>query len=93
VDFIIEQISGAGQVSAKKIFGEYGLLSDRKMVALICDDRLIIKSTAAARSFIGEVVEAQPYPGARACFLISGKKWDDRECMNNLIRISAKNLP
>jgi len=27
VDFILEQISGAGEISAKKMFGEYALYS------------------------------------------------------------------
>ena len=34
IDFIIEQISDAGVVSARKMFGEYGIYCDGKMVAL-----------------------------------------------------------
>jgi hypothetical protein len=34
VDFILDQIEGAGTVSAKKMFGEYGIYCDDKMVAL-----------------------------------------------------------
>jgi DNA transformation protein len=45
VDYIVEQSAGAGTMTAKKMFGEYGLYCDGKIVALICDDQLFIKPT------------------------------------------------
>jgi len=65
VDFIIDQILAAGDVSAKKMFGEYGLYCGGKMVASICDDQLFVKTTAAGRSLLKTVTEASPYPGAK----------------------------
>ncbi len=93
VDFIVEQIAGAGQVFARKMFGEYGLYCDGKMVALICDDQLFVKPTAAGLAHIGEIVEGAPYPGAKPCFLVSGDLWDDSDWLTELIRVSAAELP
>ena len=93
VDFIVEQIAGAGQVSARKMFGEYGLYCDGKMVALVCDDQLFVKPTAAGRAHIGEIVEGAPYPDAKPCFLVSGDLWDDSDWLTELIRVSAADLP
>jgi TfoX/Sxy family transcriptional regulator of competence genes len=93
VDFILEQIADAGTVSAKKMFGEYGIYCDGKMVALVCDDQLFVKPTESGRSFIGNFTEGFPYPGAKACFLITGDKWDNRNWLSELIRISATELP
>ncbi len=42
VDYLLEQMAGAGAVSARKTFGEYGLHLDGKMFALVCDDRLFM---------------------------------------------------
>ena len=64
VDVILEQAEGAGTMTAKKMFGEYGLYLDGKMIALVCDDRLFVKPTLAGRLHIGEVQEEPPYPGA-----------------------------
>jgi TfoX/Sxy family transcriptional regulator of competence genes len=36
VDFIVEQMAKAGAVSARKMFGDYGIYCDGKMVALVC---------------------------------------------------------
>ncbi|RQZ11827.1 competence protein TfoX [Burkholderia sp. Bp9017] len=93
VDFILDQIEGAGTVSAKKMFGEYGIYCDGKMVALVCDDQLFVKQTTKGQNFLGDVTEANPYPGAKACFLISCDKWEDRNWLTNLIRLSAAELP
>ena len=39
VDYLLDQLAGAGGVSAKKMFGEYGLYCDGKMFAIVADDR------------------------------------------------------
>lgn len=92
VDFIVDQIENAGEISAKKMFGEYALYSGEKMFALICDDKLFIKPTKAGRTFIGDVVEAPPYPGAKPSFLIE-EKVEDRGWLSELVRISVEELP
>ena len=92
VDFIVDQIENAGEISAKKMFGEYALYSGEKMFALICDDKLFIKPTQAGRAFMGDVVEAPPYPGAKPSFLIE-EKVEDRGWLSELVRISVEELP
>jgi TfoX/Sxy family transcriptional regulator of competence genes len=93
VDFILEQISEAGDVSAKKMFGEYGLYCDGKMVASICDDQLFVKPTAGGRSLLKTATEASPYPGAKPCFLISADMLEDREALTELIKVTTRELP
>ncbi len=93
VDFILEQITGAGTVEAKKMFGEYTLYCDGKIVALVADDQLYLKMTAAGKALLGAPVEASPYPGAKLCFLIPGEHWDDREWLTRLVQTTAAELP
>ena len=92
VDFISDQIRGAGEIVAKKMFGEYGIYSDGKIFGLICDNKLFIKPTLAGRKFIGNPVEAPPYPGAKPSFLIE-EKIEDSEWLSELVRLSLKELP
>lgn len=93
VDFIAEQISGAGTITAKKMFGEYGIYCDGKIVALVCDDKLFVKPTEAGKAFAGKVKEAPAYPGARLSLLVPADKWDDADWLAKLIRITASELP
>ncbi len=92
VDFLLEQTAGAGSVSAKKMFGEYGLYCNEKLVALVCDDQLFVKPTDAGKGFIGDFIEGCPYPGAKPCLLIPGEKWDDREWLTQLVKLSTAAL-
>jgi TfoX/Sxy family transcriptional regulator of competence genes len=92
VDFIIEQIDIPEQISFKKMFGEYGLYFGDKMFALVCDNQLFIKPTSSGKEYIGDVVEAAPYEGAKPCFLIEDKM-EDRLWLRKLVEISVKELP
>jgi len=92
VDFVMEQIKNAGEITAKKMFGEYGIYANGKIFGLICDNKLYIKPTISGREFIGNVVEAPPYEGAKPSFLIEDKI-EDSDWISELVRISLKELP
>jgi len=93
VDFLVGQMLGAGEVSYKKMFGEYGLYCEGKLAALVCDDKLFVKPTIRGRAYMENVIEASPYPGAKPCFLIAAEKCKDGEWLSELIRITAGELP
>jgi TfoX/Sxy family transcriptional regulator of competence genes len=93
VDFILEQMAGVPDVTARKMFGEFALYSKGKVVALVCDDQLFVKPTDAGKSWIGTVTEGEPYPGAKPCFLIEGDQWEDGDWLSELIRLTAQALP
>jgi TfoX/Sxy family transcriptional regulator of competence genes len=92
VDFILKQISDAGVVAAKKMFGEYGIYCDGKIVALVCDDQLFVKPTPAGVNYLGQVTEGLPYPGAKPWFLIASEQWNDSPWLSQLIKLSAREL-
>ena len=93
VEFLVEQRAGGGTVSAKAMFGEFGIYCDGKMVALVCDDHLFVKPTGGGRAFAAGSEEAPPYPGAKPCLLIDAEKWDDREWLAEIVRITSQELP
>ncbi|RYE02200.1 MAG: TfoX family protein [Sphingobacteriales bacterium] len=92
VDFILDQLHAIKEVSAKKMFGEYGVYSSGKLFGLICDNRLFIKPTTAGRAFIGDVLEAPPYEGAKPSFLID-EKVEDGQWLSELVKLTVKELP
>ncbi|MGY3794525.1 TfoX/Sxy family protein [uncultured Aquimarina sp.] len=92
VDFVVGQIKNTGEIIAKKMFGEYGVYADGKMFGLICDNKLFIKPTTSGRDFIGNIVEAPPYPGAKPSFLIE-EKIEDSDWLSELVSITIKELP
>jgi TfoX/Sxy family transcriptional regulator of competence genes len=92
VEFMADQMGDAGPISYRKMFGEYAIYCHGKVVALVCDNQLFVKQTEGGRSYLGSIVEAAPYPGARLHFLI-GDAFEDREWISGLIKITAEELP
>ena len=92
VEFVTDQIADDCGISFKKMFGEYALYSKGKIVALVCDNQLFIKPTKAGKKYIGEFVEAPPYPGAKNSLLIQGQI-DDSDWLSELVRITERELP
>lgn len=92
VKFISEQIESSGQIRYRKMFGEYALYCNEKVVALICDNQLFIKPSIAGREFIGNVVEQPPYKGAKPSFLIEDQI-ENKEWLSELVRLTEMELP
>ena len=94
VDYVIDQLQSVPTIRAQKMFGEYALYCNSKVVALICDDQLFIKVTAPGTTFVaGHYQEAPPYPGAKPSMLIENDRIEDHEWLCSLIRITEDALP
>ncbi len=81
------------QVRARSMFGEYGLYCDEKIVALVCDDRLFLKPTAASIAVDSELEACPPYPGARDYWLLDERVMDRAEHLRRLVQATADELP
>ena len=94
VDYILDQTSAAGAMSALKMFGEFTLYCNEKVVGLVCDDTLYIKITPQGKSYIGvHYREGVPYQGAKPSMVIDGTLIEDRDWLSDLVSITEKNLP
>jgi TfoX/Sxy family transcriptional regulator of competence genes len=91
VQFVVDQLERAGEISSRKMFGEYALYCNTKVVGLICDNKLFVKPTDAGRKYIGDPVEAPAFPGAKPSFLIEDKL-EDRKWLTELVRITEKEV-
>lgn len=65
VAHLLDLLAGAGEVTARKMFGEYAVYLGGRVVALVCDDRLYVKPTPGARAALAGAPESPPYPGAK----------------------------
>ena len=91
-EYVVEQMSGAGSITFKRMFGEFGIYCDGKIIGSVCDNHLFIKPTEAGRSFVGEITEASPYQGAKPQFLIE-EKIDDAQWLSQLVKVTYGELP
>ena len=68
VEYVVDQVEKAGEITYRHMFGEYGIYSDGKIFGLICDNKLFIKPTNSGRTFIQDIVEAPAYPELNQVF-------------------------
>lgn len=92
VEFIIDQVSSVGEVDYRKMFGEYALYCNGKVVGLICNNKLFVKVTESGKNFAGDIKQASPYKGAKPSFLIE-EQIDDKGWLCKLIELTEKEVP
>jgi DNA transformation protein and related proteins len=94
IEFILDQLRGVGEVRARKMFGEYALYCEDKVVGLVCNDQLFLKITETGRKFVGNnYKEGIAYNGAKPSMLIDGDLIEDHEWIKELVHLTADSLP
>ena len=90
VQYIVDQCSGAGDISVRKMMGDYCIYCNGVIFGLICDNNLYIKETDAGRAALKEEVLRKPYEGAKDYFYIADV--DDRDYLETLVRVTLPQL-
>lgn len=93
---VLEKSMLRPQLSARKLFGEYALTLDAKVVALVCDNQLFLKDTAAGRALVlarsGRLDLQPPYPGAKPSLRLDAEL-DEPALLRELLLCTAAALP
>ncbi|MBC7477974.1 MAG: TfoX/Sxy family protein [Pseudorhodobacter sp.] len=79
-------------LTAKRMFGEYGLYLDGIVVAFICDDTLFIKPTPAALALLPEAEMGAAYPGSKN-YIVACEILDDPDLCARALRAVAADAP
>lgn len=91
LDFILDQLSGAGDVSYRPMMGEYVLYCRGKVIGGIYDDRFLVKPTRSALSMMPDAKKELPYEGAKEMLLVDNL--DDRAFLRELLDALCAELP
>jgi TfoX/Sxy family transcriptional regulator of competence genes len=92
VDELLERVRTLGEVTAKKMFGEYCLYLSGKPVALICDDTLYVKITEDGRELVPDAPLGHPYPGAKVHLAFTPETWPQAP-LTELLQLTYDTLP
>ncbi|WP_027867187.1 TfoX/Sxy family protein [Massilia alkalitolerans] len=92
VDYVTEVAGLGSRLTHKKMFGEYALYLDGKVVAFACDNSLFIKPSKAVTALAPDLPQGPPYPGAKD-YPIADELLDDPEALRRLIEQTAALMP
>ena len=92
VDYVTEVAGLGSRLTHKKMFGEFALYLDGKVVAFACDNSLFIKPSKAVAALAPDLPQGPPYPGAKD-YPIADELLDEPEALRRLIEDTAALMP
>jgi len=87
VQYIVDQCGGAGNIEARKMFGDYGIYCNGKIFGLICDNGFYVKPTEEGRRLLHTEDLRPPYDGAKPYFYIEDV--DDHDFLSALVKVTC----
>lgn len=91
VDFVLDQAGLFPRLGYRKMFGEYALYLDGKVVGFACDNSLFVKITAAPGDW-DSLPRGEAYPGSKP-YLIADELLDQPMRLAALLEATAELLP
>lgn len=92
IAYVHDQCGLGHALTSRRMFGEYALYVEGKVVALVCDNHLFLKSTPAILTLWPNPALGQPFPGAKP-WLVADEWLDEPERLRALLRVTADALP
>lgn len=90
--YIEDQLAGL-DIRTGRMFGEYAIYCDGKVVGFITDDTLFIKPSPVDPAVLEGTVPGPAYPGSKDYHEVPGDLMEDREWLHRAIQATADALP
>lgn len=91
LDFVLEQLSEAGEITYRAMMGEYLLYYRDKLFGGIYDDRFLVKITASSEKLLADAPREEPYEGAKPMLLVT--EIEDKDLLRDLLLAMYEELP
>ncbi len=92
LEYLAEQAGLGGALTFRKMFGEYGVYLDGKVIAFACDNSLFVKASDATGALTAELPKRPPYPGAKP-YPVADELLDDGDALKALLQQTAAAMP
>lgn len=91
-DYVVENLQRAGNVTARKMMGEYCIYYQEKLIGDICDNCLFLKPTESVLRLMPDADRAYPYEGSRTLMVVV-EDVENTELMIEVLSEMYKELP
>ena len=91
VQYVCERLAEAGAITSRKMFGEYGIYCNGKIIGVVCENQLFVKKTEEGARLLTDKQEAQPYTHAKPHFVIDSL--DDSRLLVDFVKVTCDALP
>ena len=91
LQFVLEQLSELQEITYRAMMGEFIIYYRGKIVGGIYDDRLLVKPTKSAISYMPTVTYEIPYENAKEMLLV--EEVDNKDFLTGLFDVMYDELP
>ncbi len=70
INYVCEQLEGIGDISYKKMFGEYMVYLNNKPVIIVCDNIAFVKKLECIKELMKDADVGFPYNGAKEHYIL-----------------------
>ena len=91
LQFVLEQLSELQEITYRTMMGEFIIYYRGKIVGGIYDDRLLVKPTKSAISYMPTVTYEIPYENAKEMLLV--EEVDNKDFLTGLFNVMYDELP
>lgn len=92
VEYVAEVARLEGSLTHKRMFGEYALYLDGKVVAFACDNSLFIKASPETAALTASLPQRPPYPEAKP-YPVADELLDEPERLRALLLATERAMP
>lgn len=69
-DYVMDQLSRAGEFRSIRMMGEYCIYLREKVAALLCDNQLLLKPTPSVLARLPDAERVYPYEGSKTLMVV-----------------------
>lgn len=91
-DYVFDCLSQAAEIKTRKMMGEYCIYYCGKVIGLICDNTLFLKSTPTTELFLENCDKAYPYEGSKTLMHVV-EDFENTELMKPVLEALGNELP
>lgn len=70
INYVCEQLEGIGEISYKKMFGEYMVYLNNKPILTVCDNTVFVKKLECIEDYMKGANTGYPYDGAKEHYIL-----------------------
>ncbi len=71
INYVCDALSGIGEITFKKMFGEYMVYLNGKPVVIVCDNTAFVKKLPVIEGLVDEKECGYPYEGAKEHYILN----------------------
>lgn len=91
-DYIVENLQKVGEVTTRKMMGEYLVYYQKKLVGDICGNCLFLKPTESVLRLMPDADRAYPYEGSKTLMVVVDDV-ENTKLMTEVLEEMYKELP